>query len=703
MICNKCNKENTEGSQFCSYCGNSLGQENSQVVSNPAVVATPATPETPAAPITTAVSAAPAIQPVSKKKESTFSNGQKITIIILLLLVVVVLSLLLLFGKKDSKKEKEESRTIMIYMVGSNLEYDAGISTADLEAIDPSKIDLSKNNVLIYTGGTKEWKNNYVSNQENAIFKLTEDGYEKLEKFDKLNMGEASTLSDFINYAYDNYKAGHYNLIIYDHGGAIDGAVYDDFTGDNLSLEDFKTAMADSPFNEENKLDAVLFRTCLNGTLEVASIFKNYAEYIIFSEEVSYGGNSSNVLSFINNVEASEEGNSFGIKFVNQYKIQMETLDFFGTMGVTYSVVDLSKIDKVFDEVSDFFKGIDVKKDYSNISRIRSTMYQYASDQGFYDTVDLYSLVDKLSDYSSVSPDGVKEAIKDAVIYNHTNIDSSNGISIYFPYNGKGKRQVFLKVYEKLSFSDDYRKFINDFYKAQSSASSLSYDFSKNETKSVDGGKEVSIKLTEDQVKNYSYSLYTVFERDKEHPNYYKLLYNSNDAKLDNDGTLTTSIGNNLITAEGDNNVDMYIPVFHRKSDNIDTYYSTGLFYSNKKDLGDKNYSMSANAEFAFNDGKPFISTAKVTYASDERAIGNLLDLKEYSKVIISCSEYKILDKNGKFTSEWEGSPTIVGVGGNIDDFGFKKASLGDGEYYVVFLINDVNNESYYSDLIKVG
>ena len=706
MICSKCNKENVEGSQFCSGCGSPLSVSNASVT-----------------PVTTTVSVDASIAPASvapatqapvvntqglydNNDTSGFSTTQKMVIIILLLLVIVALMLLLLFGKKgEETKKKDDTRTIMIYMEGSNLEYDMGISTVDMESIDPSLVDLEKTNILVYTGGTKEWKNDYVSNKENAIFKLTENGYEKLETYEMLNMGDPDTLSDFINYSYDNYKAGHYNLIIYDHGGAIEGAVYDDFTGDNLSLEDFKKAMEDSPFNEDNKLDAVLFRTCLNGTLEVASIFEPYSEYIIFSEEISYGGNNTNVLSFINNVNVSDEGDAFGVKFVDQYKIQMETLDFFGTMGVTYSVVDLSKVSKIYTELDKFIEGLDVKKNYNDISRVRSLMYQFASSSnGKYDTVDLYSLVDSLSKYSSNSPDGVKEAIKDAVIYNHTNIDSSNGISIFFPYNGRGFRQQFLNVYNKdLSFSNNYKSFINDFYKAQNSAQSFAYDFSKNETKSVNNGKEVSIKLTEDQYKNYSSAVYAVFERDKDHPNYYKFLYSSNNAKLDSDGTLTTDIGNNLITAEGDNGTVIYIPIIHRKNDNINTLYTPGIFYSNKKGFGDKNYMLNANAEFAFKDNEPFIATAKVSYASDERAIGTLLDLEEYNKVEIYCTEYKILDKKGNYTADWESAPTTIGIGGDVDDLGLKKASLADGEYYVVFNIVDVNNEVYNSGLIKVG
>jgi hypothetical protein len=111
-------------------------------------------------------------------------------------------------------------------------------------------------------------------------------------------------------------------------------------------------------------------------------------------------------------LEVTDEGDAFGVKFVDQYKIQMETLDFFGRMGVTYSVVDLSKVNKIVSELDKFIDGVDLKKNYVEISRIRSGMYQYASaSSGMYDTIDLYALIDKLGEYSSTSSEGVKKEV----------------------------------------------------------------------------------------------------------------------------------------------------------------------------------------------------------------------------------------------------------------------------------------------------
>ena len=681
MICSKCGKENPEGSVFCSYCGQSV---QAQPVTQPVQYA----------------------QPV-QQSSGGFSTGQKVTIIVLLLGVIAALSLVLFTsGNKEKldKKKDDGTRTIMIYMVGSNLEYDSGIATADIEAIDTSKIDFDKTNILLYAGGTKEWKNEYISNEENGLFILTKDGYKKLEKYDKSNMGDPKLLSDFINYGQEKYPASHYNLVIYDHGGALDGAVYDDFSGDNLTLDDFNTALKDTKFGTDYKFDAVLFRTCLNGTFEVANLFSPYSDYIVFSEEVSYGGSTTDVLSFVNNLEGTDDGAEFGKKFVEQYKKQMSILDPFGTAGVTYSVVDLSKIDTVSEELDEFIKGVSITEHYDDISRVRSAMYQFGQAVGSsgYDTIDLYSFVDRIGSYSSKSPDKLKSAIKDAVVYSYSNIPSSNGLSVYFPYNGKAARIKYLKVYNNLTVPKGYKDFITTFYNTQSNASSFAFDLTKNETK-VDSSKEVSLKLSEEEFKNYSRSAYAVFRKDKDHPKYYAMVYSSNDAKLSDDGVLTTNISDNLIVAVGEKE-NIHIPVFKRIYDGVEEIYTYGFAINPNTDIFDNKYQLSVIYDLGFKNDVPFIAAAKVDSSADERVVGSMLDFKIYTRAQIYRYEYKPVIEKGKFTGELEGAPEYYGISDNVEDFEFKKVTIDDGgEYYVVFYIYDINNNGYNTNFIKVG
>lgn len=671
MICSNCNKENKDGSTFCSFCGskliNNIPSTNDSAINN--------------------ANYQNVKKPFSNKKEL-------ITFGLIAVVLIAILSILFIPGKS-------RSRTIMMYIVGSNLESDAGIVTSELKSIDASKIDLTNTNVVIYTGGTKSWKNDFISNEENAIFELTSQGFKKVKTYSKENMGDAKTLSEFINYVYNNYKTGKYDLVFYDHGGALDGAVYDDFSLDNLSLSDFKTAMESSPFNKSNKLEAILFRTCLNGTLEVANLFSPYSEYIVFSEEISYGRGDENVLSFVNNLTLEDTGREFGYKFLDSYKRQMEHIDSFGTAGVTYSVVDLSKIDKVISELNKFTNGIDIKTNYNEISKVRASMYQYGNTSKTYDTVDLYSFVSKLSKYSSVDSKDLLDAINEAVIRNYTNLEESKGLSIYFPYNGKNSRVKYLNVYKGLDFADNYFSFIRSFYTAQNESKSNAFSFDKNEMV-ADSNDEITMQLTKDQHDKLSYAKYIVFKRNEEHPNYYQPIYISDDPVVSDDGVISTQIKNNLIYVKDKNHL---LNITHTKNGSYETFTTGAILYDKTLDVFDKAYNRSVDLYFDLkgSDVKP--ASAKVRYDADERVEGTLLDLDIYNYMETYLFIYKIFDDKGNFTLDFESSPEHTGVGGSLDELNFGKTSLKevDGEFYVAFVLWDTNGERYNSNLMKVG
>ena len=695
MYCTKCGKANAEGAAFCSSCGQPLTAVNNQS-------AMPITPGFQTAPVGQSTPV------VSNQVDSNTGLGkvQKGIILGLLLLVIVLLGTAVVTTLNGGTKKKDGSQTIMIYLDGSNLESEGSIVTAELDAINPDKIDLEKTHIILYTGGTTEW-HNFISNDENAIYELTEDGFEKVKTFDKDNMGSAKTLSTFLNYSYDNYKAGHYSLVLYDHGAAIYGAIFDDFTNDNLSLEEFSTALNGSPFNSKNKLDAVIFRTCLNGTLEVANTFKDYSEYITFSEEVTWGSSQTNILgNFLNGLDPSSNGLELGKKFIDAYKEQMKTIDPLDEKCTTYSIIDLSKIDKVNEELNKYIEGVDIKKNYSEISRLRNTMYQYGADASMYDTVDLYSLATKLEPYSSNKIDSLEKALNDAIIYNYSNHEKSNGLSVYFPYNGKdNEKKVMLQIYNNFDSLKNYRTFINSFNGAISGAQSYNFDFTKNETNVESSGKEITIQLTKEQQERYSSSTYILFQRDAEHPNYYRIIYNANDTKLSKDGKLTTNIGNNLVReVEKKGEVPATFTITYREKDGKSTRKSTGILYD--YDKGMLGTSAAINLNISYKGDEPIISGGE-KISRDQRLDGIAYDISKYTGLAIPAYEYKILDDKGNVlpTSEWESIPTQDVYLIKMKDLKLERFSLdkAKGEYYVLFNIIDINKEGKFSKLVKVG
>ena len=567
MFCSRCGYKHGGNLKYCPMCGNCLIEQNVGVVQNTNPVIPTTVQNSQSVQLYAQQPVNQVLQPYQHPINNQYANNggtnnkKKNLIIILIALAIAIavgFGIYFILNKDNTHNRrnrdyKEGTRTVMIYMVGSNLESDSAIATSDINSIKPEEVDLENVNVLLYTGGTAKW-HNFVSNDENAIYQLTDNGFEKVKTYSKQNMGSYNTFETFLNYAYDNYVSEHYDLIIYDHGGAIDGAVWDDFTSDNLSLEDFKIALENSPFDEDNKLEVVLFRTCLNGTIEVADVFDEYAEYLVASSEVTLGSRFTPVLGFLNDVETTDTAVDFGEKFIAEYQNQMNRLDPYGEVGQMYAIVDLSKTDDIVDELEVFIKGINLDLYYADVVRARSGMFQFAYtyfDDSSYDMVDLYELIERLSPFSTVSSTKLLSLIDEAVIYNWSTIADTHGLSIYFPYNGDAMVQAyFLSMYDDFEFNDSYFDFINEISVLSRSNKNSAFSNSlliESETKVT--GTEFELKLTEEQVRDYAKSGYIIFH--KEDDGYYTPIYSSDDTVLENDGTLKTNISNNLIWMEG--------------------------------------------------------------------------------------------------------------------------------------------------------
>ena len=120
-------------------------------------------------------------------------------------------------GKKGKKgKAKKKSCTVMIYMVGSNLESRMGNATKDLEEIDGAGLVFENYNVIVYTGGSTRWVGDVPCDQ-NCVLDMSRKGDERIvaQTNGNANMGLPETLSAFLNYCGENYPADHNALILW--------------------------------------------------------------------------------------------------------------------------------------------------------------------------------------------------------------------------------------------------------------------------------------------------------------------------------------------------------------------------------------------------------------------------------------------------------------------------------------------------------
>ena len=109
--------------------------------------------------------------------------------------------------------------TIMVYMVGADLETNSACATRDLQEMVNATFDSERMNVVVYTGGAQRWHAE-IPNDRNCVIEVTPGhlmGVAQTER--SLNMAEPETLSAFIQWADANYPAERTALVLWDHGG----------------------------------------------------------------------------------------------------------------------------------------------------------------------------------------------------------------------------------------------------------------------------------------------------------------------------------------------------------------------------------------------------------------------------------------------------------------------------------------------------
>ena len=182
----------------------------------------------------------------------------------------------------------QDTVTLMVYMCGTDLESRYGMATKDLMEMASAKLS-DKVNILVFTGGCKQWKNQAVSNQVNQIFRVAQGGLETLvQNAGTAAMTDPNNLASFIQWCGQNFPANRNMLIFWDHGaGSLQGYGYDE---KNVRAGSMSLAQIDSALKAANmKFDFIGFDACLMATAENALMLSKYADYMIASEETEPG------------------------------------------------------------------------------------------------------------------------------------------------------------------------------------------------------------------------------------------------------------------------------------------------------------------------------------------------------------------------------------------------------------------------------
>ena len=350
--------------------------------------------------------------------------------------------------------------TVLVYINGDcNIETNAIASFLDISSVG-SRTNMNVVALFDRINSGESWDDTSYGNWgDTKLFHVT-SGMEPvpgsaLSDMGELDMGNASTLTNFVDWGIGNYTASHYALFIWDHGAGWPGCCYDNTSNeDRLTPVELRQSLS-SVYNKTGvKLDVVGFDCCLMATIEVPYELQGYADRFVASEQVisvdSWPFNAIlSALASNTAMNASELGNTI----VNCYMAK------YGTGGSdTLSSLEMSRFSVLSSAMANFSTALFFNDTLhsSEISAARLVTQQYMAGKSNSDDVDIYDFASQLCKKTN-SPalkslaKSVMAAVNATVEYEGHGIAgaaNSHGIAIYFPREAA----YFSKLYDKGTF-----------------------------------------------------------------------------------------------------------------------------------------------------------------------------------------------------------------------------------------------------------
>lgn len=450
-------------------------------------------------------------------------------------------------NEKQTGDDTWAKSTVMIYMVGSNLESEGGLASLDISEIVNSGYNEENMEVLVCAGGTSHWWIDGFENNACDVYRVSGDGLQRVYRMENKNMGDQETLEEFVNYVYANSDAQYYDLVMWNHGGgAVLGFGADEnYDYDALSMTEIDQALKQTRFIADgNKLEWVGFDACLMGMIEVADVMSNYAKYLIASEEVEAGtGWDYSCLRTLSDGQHS-----------NGEEAAREIIDAFGKSNenetgyhydYTLSCLDLTQVGEAISS----FEALIMEAEqeirnggYSRIARGRDQTKTFGrvSSTSFYDTIDLYDFAMRMMKLYPAEAEALQSSLNNLVVYEKSNVMGAHGVAVYFPYENKDYAEAWMREYRNIGFSEEYVRFLQDFTATLSGEQLAEWDICESvprESEEIAG--EYYVQLTEEQAANYARAKFSVWEKDWEDS--YICWLSSSDVTLSEDGKLSSN------------------------------------------------------------------------------------------------------------------------------------------------------------------
>ena len=607
----------------------------------------------------------------------------------------------------------EGTTTLMVYMLGSDLEPKSAAGSQDLQEMAESGVDLSTANVVVFAGGSPKWHNELTDSSVGSVLRLTEDCFECVETRDPVSMGDPETLAWFLDYCVREVPADHYALILWDHGsGPVIGYGKDMlFQGDGLTLAEMRQAMEASPFGPDNKLDWVGFDACLMASAELACVWSDYTDFLIASQEVepAFGWNYSFLDEF-----GKADVLSLSDRLTADYRAAC--LDYFAAKGfadrdTTLACLDLRYAPLLEEALNDLFgkAAAELETCYDRLTaeRVNTRALGRASTGSEYDLVDLGDLAEQLAPLFPKESGLLGEIVRRMVPVNAVNSGELHGMSLYFPfYNKRYYENGWADAYRELGVLKNYCGFLTQYEQTWLSDGMLD-TYAPGVTPSMISDGVYTLELTDEQAAHFAKARYLITRRNA--GDNYTVLATGSEVEFDGK-TLTAHFDGSVLYAANKVTGEATIP-FYKEFDTVGglTRCQVELYMGNVED--DLSFPQKCQIRLSGNKATGEVGVTAFVDAGDEDVLaeGKAEDLEptDWSAYILYEIPPHVLTRTDsgliRGVIDWKTERVLTYLRvPTLDGLEFYYAPLPSGEFSVFLEITDTQGSVYCSEPLDV-
>ncbi|WNS41217.1 clostripain-related cysteine peptidase [Paenibacillus sp. MMS20-IR301] len=308
-----------------------------------------------------------------------------------------------------------ESSTILIYAVGSDLESQQGRLTDDLEEILRGQPNQNTK-ILIQTGGTLKYHNNYMTDGASERFEVVKGQLKKHDSHIQTAASDPKTLKDFLVWGKTVAPSDRYILILWDHGyGTMGGFGADELNErKTMKVSELSKAIGAS----DMYFDLIVFDACLMGTVETAYALRDHGKYLIASEDSTPAAG----LYYTTWIGAMERNPQISTERVGRLILDSFTLHsgIEAKMQTTMSMMKLSQAESLV-------KAIEHAEFDSSLTDLANNAELLGKNDGIFDQYDLIEIMGESSEITAAAQ-ALAFEVRNSAGYNNR-----NGVALYVP------------------------------------------------------------------------------------------------------------------------------------------------------------------------------------------------------------------------------------------------------------------------------